>query len=517
MKNLHVGILGSNHGWRSLMEQEGVPFDHLTTVGDLHLYSVIIVGESAGSAEVEVARAVLSGGGAVLCAGEVYRRLTHEPCSMINIGSIYGDEGTAFSRIGAVDLFQECLVPSSANVMMTSDGRPTCYAGSFGNGYLVVLPFDAGRAVMDERVRHKSFFSRRARMPHERVSAVAKGEVRRLVSRALELLHHAQGLPYVHVWRFPSDARSVCSLRIDTDFATPQSIMDIYTLAARLEVPFTWFIHVNAHRELLSAFAKMTSHEIGIHCDRHIELREEKEARTNIEQAQHALSSAGLVARSFAAPYGLWTPGLGAALEQFDVDYSSEFSYDYDNVPSFPMLVGKATRTLQLPIHPVSIGSLRRQSYDETEMVHYFNDIIDAKLAAREPLFLYHHPLNGHLAVLESILTRMKENNIAVGRMIDFAIWWKKRLEVKVNIRINDTIIHLDITSREPTVWLHVTRSDGMEAFAPMDSQIQLDRLTWQLVPVPASRDHVASRGFNPWIPINLIEDRLSQVLYPRS
>lgn len=517
MKNLRVGILGSNPGWRSLMEQEGVPFDHLVGVADLHLYSVIILGEAAKKEEVEATRIFLVAGGAVLCAGEVYRLLTTEPSSIVNIRSMYGDADSAFSGVGPVDLFQECHVPSSANVMTTSDGRPTCYVGSYGSGHLITLPFDAGRAVMDEHVRQKSFLSRRGRMPHERVSAVAKGEVRRLVSRTLEFLHHAQGLPYAHIWRFPSDARSVCSLRIDTDFATPQSIMDLYTLAARLEVPFTWFIHVNAHREILPAFARMTFHEIGIHCDRHIELREEKEARTNIERAQRDLSIAGLNARSFAAPYGLWTEGLGAALEQFDVVYSSEFSYDYDNVPSFPILQGKATRTLQLPIHPVSIGSLRRQSYDETEMVRYFNDVIDAKLVAREPMLFYHHPLNRHLSVLESMLKRMNENNITVGRMVDYALWWKRRLEVKVDIRINDAVIDLDITSPEATVWLHITRGDGTEAFAPMDRQIHLDHLTWQPVPIPMRRDHMTSRRFNPWIPINMIEDRLSHVLYPRS
>ncbi len=98
---------------------------------------------------------------------------------------------------------------------------------------------------------------------------------------------------------------------------------------------------------------------------------------------------------------------LAVQLVDCGFEYSSEFSYDYDNLPSVPRL-RHGEGTLQLPIHPICIGSLKRHSYSDKQMIQYFENVIQRKLASSEPIIFYHHPKDGYYDVLDWLFQEMR-------------------------------------------------------------------------------------------------------------
>ena len=59
--------------------------------------------------------------------------------------------------------------------------------------------------------------------------------------------------------------------------------------------------------------------------------------------------------------------------EDMDFEYSSEFTLDYDDLPFFPYLKDGFSKVLQIPIHPISLGRLRRSHFSKNEMLKYLD------------------------------------------------------------------------------------------------------------------------------------------------
>ena len=541
---IHVGIMGNNAGWRTLLRQEGVPHSPVTGTLSPGEFSAVVASGGLEQSALEALRNFLGGGGGLVCTGGVYAQLSGGRTGKAFTRYLLGDKGTEFFDPELTDVFAESEIPSEANCLRSDRGLHSAFVGEFGGGHLVVLPIDPAVLALDRRAATKSFYAANRRLPFERVSLVSKAGLLKIVSRALMILHHRRGLPYVHRWHYPSDQRSVFALRIDTDYADRAEIAQLHDLARRSDVPLTWFVDVGSQRNFFSLFSEMSADEVGIHCFFHRAYRKPQAYAENIRRAVHEFESAGLDARSYAAPFGLWDELLGEAVEQFKFCYSSEFSYDYDNVPSFPYLGRGFLSTLQVPIHPISIGSLRRQGFREDEMISYFRSVIDRKVQAREPVFLYHHPKNGHLSVLESIFQLVKERGLQPFRMIDYASWWKKRDCEGWRIAVDGSWIRVEIPPgsvpagpgqaasvphapvspgsmpAEPSPsgsgdpWLHIIRPDGMEAFHSMSPALELGQLEWQRPPSPPAlpSDIARIRRFNPWIPIIRTEDRIASL-----
>jgi hypothetical protein len=263
----------------------------------------------------------------------------------------------------------------------------------------------------------------------------------------------------------------------------------------------------------------MDGHEIGVHCYDHVVYDDIEQNALNIRTAMKMLESAGCSPKGIAAPYGTWTNEVARAIQQFGFEYSSEFSYDYDNLPSNPLMTDRQRMALQVPVHPISIGSLRRQSFTSEEMTSYFMDVVKRKIQRRDPLFFYHHPKNNHHEVLETIFKFVQEQQIPVMRMIDVARWWKQRECCMPVVKYDGSALHVDIPHTDERVWLHVTRKDGEECFSPMNRSIGMNSVEWKPspLPVPLPEDISRSRRFNPYIIINRIEDAVNKRLFPRT
>ncbi len=506
-----IGIFGKNlNGWQLLLEQEGVTYIVNPIDYSLHDLSAVIISDTSDIHDVQFILNYLSNGGAILCSAKIFSHISGKTCKETFIRYLIEDSDSIIAGIGMIDVGENVFLPQGANAMRTNDGRYAVFVGEFGGGHVVVLPFDASELVLDNRSMTKSFYSNRNRLPYELVSKISKGNLLKLISRSLEILHHRRGLPYLHKWYYPKDAHSIFSWRIDTDYANPEELNKLYDLIREFGISATWLVDVKSQQEHLTVYKEMAGQEIGIHGYEHQTYDDYTGNKQNIEKAIQAFRLNGLKARCFSAPFGRWNSGLAKAIDESDFVYSSEFSYDYDNVPSYPVVNGKFLKTLQVPVHPISIGNLRRQGFDENAMIDYFRIVMEKKISRREPLFFYHHPKDNHNTVVEQIFDYVSRKKIQKISMIDYAYWWKRRCELGIESTQEQDKLSFKISGSPDEIWLRITRPDGSEAFTPIQRDINLSELRWKQNPSPVQPPEDIHRihKFNPWILLQKFEDK---------
>ncbi len=132
------------------------------------------------------------------------------------------------------------------------------------------------------------------------------------------------------------------------------------------------------------------------------------------------------------------------ALEKQGYRYSSEFSLDYDNFPFFPILDGRFSSVLQIPIHPVCLGSFLATTdvkVDSPVVKNYFEKVLEWKYAQGEPMILYGHPtgtLGKWPAVMLNIIKKAdKFDDIWNTTLTHFSEWWIERDRVQFNALID--------------------------------------------------------------------------------
>ncbi len=229
-----------------------------------------------------------------------------------------------------------------------------------------------------------------------------------------------------------------------------------------------------------NAEAILTKQEIGVHCYEHLTFEDYDANLKNISKAKAKLQQVGLSSKGFAAPFGIWNPALARAIDKMVFDYSSEFSYLYDSFPLYPSHGTETFLTLQVPIHPICIGSLRKVGYTETQMKEYFIRVIDEKLLRDEPLFFYHHPTHHCWDVVRAMLRYVEEKQIDNTTMIDYSRWWLKRLNHSVTVVLDgNTLSVTRKKSHADSIWLHIVRPDGSEAFLAPCENIDMNAVQW--------------------------------------
>jgi hypothetical protein len=336
------------------------------------------------------------------------------------------------------------------------------------------------------------------------------------MTRALELSHHQRGLPFLHSWYYPGVDSNIFSFRIDTDYADLNDLELLYEVLKKHHIHATWFVDVKSQEHILSFFKKIQTEgqEIGVHCYEHTTFDDYEKNAENVALAKQRLAEAGIQPAGFAAPFGKWNRNLSRAVKTHGFEYSSEFSYDYDNFPGYPVSEEKYEPALQIPIHPISIGSLRRQGFSKNEMAAYFDDVVKNKLDRCEPLFFYHHPKNHHSEVLEHLFQVVRQHQLQNMTMAEFARWWKIRAAVRFSAFLKERNIHIkDMMPTENTA-LRISRESNTESIVSPQSVLNLDRVVWKKKPVVTLPSDIRRiRKFNPWIPLNRIENYLHSFL----
>ncbi|MGA9115210.1 MAG: hypothetical protein WB626_00365 [Bacteroidota bacterium] len=499
---VHAALLADAGPWEELLRQEGLPFTRMPhpDAGLLEESSVLILARALAPVEKTAVAGFLRAGGAVLGAARYLEPLLEGSLHAERVEYIVGDGEEVFGGSHLIDLGERIEVPPGAGHLRTPSGSYAVRAGDLLDGHCVALPFDPGALMFDARAANKSFHFHTDRLPAERVSLVSKAEVRYLVHRSLEYLHHRRGLPYAHLWYYPSGDRNLFALRVDTDGASEDALEELYGLAGESALAMSWFLDVKSHEGRLRRFAAMSGQELALHCYEHRTHGTCEQNLAEIRKARHLLGGAGIRAEGFAAPYGEWNPGLGRALEEAGFAYSSEFGYAYDTLPLYPSAYGTSYGTLQVPIHPVCIGSLMAAGYGSRRMAEYFRTVFGRKLSRNEPLFFYHHPGHRHTEVLADLAMAAEEAGIRNTTFGAYAAWWGSRGAVSVTVRAEGSRVRSE--GRGPaTVALHVTAPGGTEAFLPLEGSASLEDgsvFSPAVRPEPAPSDIRRIRAFDP-------------------
>ena len=512
---LNIGIVGNPESWEPLLEQEGVPFGRVADTLLPEQFSAVVSDDDVHDHDLTMMRNYLSRGGGVLCSAKVYAEIRQTTYNQEFIRYLYSDPSSHYSNVGLVDIQSRCRVAWNANQLRTERGSFCVHKGVFNNGHMIVLPFDPTAMFKDTRTSAKSFYSPERRLPFERVSTVSRGGIRKLVARSLEILHHHRGLMYAHLWYYPSDARTIFAFRVDTDQAGPGEIDELYKLVRSHEIPTAWFVDVKNQQLFLPMFSSMEHQEIGAHCFDHKVFDDVQQNESNIRQALSALNGAGIKPEGFVAPFGSWNEGLGRAIRNCGFVYSSEFAYDYDNLPSFPLIGSDPSNVLQTPIHPIGIGSLRRQGYSDDQMMRYFDFVTDMKFSLREPLIFYHHPKDGHEKVLEHLFEAARLPRIAPMYLGEYATWWKRRLRVKPQVEIAGSMLRISANKGPDSSWLRISKPDGTECYTSIRDDVNTENLSWELRPLPFALppNYTRSRSFNYRIPLTRTVDTIARVV----
>jgi len=508
---LQVGLFHCSPGWTSLLKQIGVPFNNIADDFQNDDYAVIVVGEELDLADKKRLHTYAKSGGSLLLNSLAYNFIFGNEICVRQLSFILPDDNSIFRDVGLLDIFSQCTIPIISNELNTVEQKPSAFVGRWNEANIIVFPFDMGKLLNDNRTLDKSFYSPHTRLPFEQVALVSKNSLRWLAATSLEYLFHQQNLPCVKKWNFPPEAQSVFAFRIDTDYANRDEIKKLYALSQKHQLPFTWFVDVKSQQELLPYYAEMKEQEIGIHCFEHQTYDDYQSNYDNVLKAKQLFESNKLDAKGFAAPYGKWNRELGRAIQDLGFEYSSEFSYDYDNLPSYPLLGTEESRVLQVPIHPISIGTLKRLGYSDEDMIEYFRFVIEQKYYAREPILLYHHPKDGHEKVLEWIFETITNMNIPSLRFIEFVNWWKKRVATELNIELDGNVLRLDSSENMNDCSLKITPNNGTEYFCQVQSVINMDEVQWRSTPKakPLPDDYLRIRKFNPWISFIHLQDRV--------
>jgi hypothetical protein len=501
--NLTIGILGEQHGWNLLLQQIGVPYVAVTDSLLPDEFSVVVVSDNVNDRESEMLRQYITLGGAVLCSTKVYARIRQTTAQIVNIEYLYPTHDSVFHSLGIIDVSSRCQLAWNANDLKTNRGGLAAHVGMYADDYIIALPFDPAALVLDQRIAVKSFYSPRRRLPFETVSLVSKGEIRTLVSQCLELLHHRRGLPFVHLWHLPHGARSIFCFRIDTDYGTDEQIRELSRVIHRNGISATWFFDTKSREKSMKDYIEMYKQEIGVHCYDHQTFLDYERNVQNIRKAQAILHNARQDPKGFAAPFGAWNDALGCAIVDCGFEYSSEFSYDYDNLPSVPKLQN-GLGALQLPIHPICIGSLKRHNYSDKHMMSYFSSVLQRKLAGCDPIIFYHHPRDGHHHVLDWLFQEMRQEHVPIKMMSEYARWWKIRIGSIPKFRFTRGSIYIRGVHSDRSLYVRITQPNGTEVIVPTSKQIVLETVHWKQKTgtwrMPA--DYLRARRFNYRIPL---------------
>lgn len=295
-----------------------------------------------------------------------------------------------------------------------------------------------GRGV----VKLFSFSKTQAR---EEVAFRPKRPLRDALRAALHTAYAGLNIPMPVLSYYPSGYRSVFSFRVDADEYDAAQFSRFFQAAApnarHISIFFCMASYDSQPDEIRRC--REAGFDLHSHAYTHYTYRSIAQNLFNMRKAGEALKRAGIPQNGFCSPYGRWNPKLQKAIDETGFAFSSEFSYDYDGVPSYPVMDGQRSPTLQVPVHPVGLGVYMEAAgnYDAAEISAYFKKNFEAKLAAGEPLLFYDHPttwLGVYPEVMHHFFNWADRADIWKASMSEWADWWGKRRYLNWDAALTD-------------------------------------------------------------------------------
>jgi hypothetical protein len=469
-----LSILNDELGWRQIFEQEGIGYNVLPIIPD-KMPEPIIINRNLSDSEVIKIRSLLNNGLSILTDFSNLKKIipdfAYKPKKILYL---LNDGRDLFNNITAVDL-----------ELNGYENDTEIFSKNYGKGYIIALPFDVSQAICDFRSERKPFYYHSRKFPNEIVSVVSKGTVRKLVVNCIRKLYAKMNLPYVHLWYYPNEYASAFAFRVDTDFGPEDTLQATFDLENKSAIPFTYFINTKEHPKL-----SRNQRDFQIHCYIHEVYKDYQRNFDNIQKAKNILEQTGIRPIGFVSPYGFWNQSLQQAMEDCGMQYSSEFSLSYDDLPFFPVMNNRVSSVLQIPVHPICIGRLVHAGLSPDKCIDYYQKYFDRQHQANEPIFIYDHPhrivqFNDVFYQIFSYAKKMPD--LWITNLTEFCYWWKSRLQILNDSqwKINNQTIEIKITSQLNNVSLHIITPDQQQAFVPLKQSLyNLKDLSYKSIPM---------------------------------
>uniref|UniRef100_A0A7V3ZW02 NodB homology domain-containing protein n=1 Tax=candidate division WOR-3 bacterium TaxID=2052148 RepID=A0A7V3ZW02_UNCW3 len=296
----------------------------------------------------------------------------------------------------------------------------------------VYFPFCLKDFLKNHEIRAKYFYFSLLKFPYEFVSKINKGSFRQLVINSLVNILKQNNLSYYYLPYYPENYSSVFLFRIDGDFATQKTVEKVFDFLIKEELKFTFFVDVKSSVNFLKFFGEKQNEKIDIqlHCYLHYLDKEKEKILRNLFKGKKLLEDIGIKIFGFAAPFGLWNCSLNEVLEELEFSYSSEFGFDYDDLPILPIITDRFSKVWQIPIHPISISRLKTLKFSIKEMVAYYQEYILRTYHKGYPIIIYAHPqeILAFPEVFKEIFSFVKNfSQIKIMTFTEFFEWWQKR------------------------------------------------------------------------------------------
>lgn len=382
-----------------------------------------------------------------------------------------------FGSLPPCDVYRRCSIPAEANLFPNQDNVNTCMEFNYGKGRMIIFPSGFFSLINDPVIKRKNFYSEYSRREmNERVSRVSKGSTYHYLQRSLENLFHFKNLPFVSLWPFPDGADNIFGFRVDTDFADPDDLKKLYSICIKNNIRASWFVETKSPGKNIDFFRNLEKQETGLHCFRHKVFNNYKDNFQNISEGINLLNNINIKPSGFAAPYGEWNYPLADAVNDLNFMYSSEFGYAYDSFPFYPFLKNSFSGTMQMPIHPVSVGRLHWGGHAEEEMIRYFEDVINYKLAMSEPIIFYTHPGEKRFHIFDSVFEKINSLGIPNYTLKEFAEWWKERCKLDYSASFENGKLNVAPQQENNSIWIKAVYPDKSIYIIKMSGDINLIR-----------------------------------------
>ncbi|MAO64755.1 MAG: hypothetical protein CL666_07120 [Balneola sp.] len=437
-----IGIQELDEGWSAVLDQIGVCYEKVNY--DLELaqnYSAIILNETPDSYSVSELHQYMKDGGALVELKGIHPFLHRHHFRKEHIETLFNNTSNEnFRHIPYLDLFSEVEFHNEATLF-----EGLIHFQVWKRGVIGFFGADPSKLIHKTGYKRKRFYSESGFYPDEIVSKVSKHALLQSFVVMLRQLHYRRSLPFVQKWTSP-DKKPVFGFRIDTDFADQEAIDRLYQVLHKNKVKGTWFLHVKAHEEWLSAFKDLEDQELALHGYDHGTSKAVSKTRDNISTGQELLQQNNIESDGFCAPYGIWNKALERAISDFNFKYSSEFTFTYDGFPLKP----EKPFPIQVPVHPICTGSLSRKRYDEAAMASYFAQVLQRKLGRFEPVIFYHHPLQPGLQVWDHLFKLINAQELTNLTFLEFAEFWNSRAQINFEAVFdgNSVLIESDSASQ---------------------------------------------------------------------
>ncbi|MCK4654832.1 MAG: hypothetical protein KAU01_10350 [Candidatus Cloacimonetes bacterium] len=478
--SLKVGLFPNNPGWEIILNQEDIFYEIISENSNLtpENFAVIILSNIILEKHKTEILSYLQNKGSILFDARCYSVFFKIKTKSKKLDFLTPDETSIFSNSGLVDIYSKIYLLKSDNLELLDQGLQIQQSKA-GKENILVLPFDVNNLMLDTHSVRRKFYFQRKELPSEIVAKIAKSPIRRIVKTSLEHLFHLRNLPFVQMWYYPDGFTNAFLFRVDTDFCKAEDAEKLSYICEKNQIKATWFVDTSSQKLDTEPYINIKNQEIALHCARHRVFEDYQQNYDNLSEGKKELERAKFSPFGYASPFGEWNSKLCKAIEDLDFEYSSEFALNYDDFPYYPFIEGKKSNVLQIPIHPISIGRLRRSHLSEAEMLKYYLNLINEKMRQNEPIIFYHHPHQKRFEIFDEIFNEINKHKIWKPDFSEFSNWWKKRSKIQPDFTLKDNKLISNSNNYDEMIYLKISQKESF-SITKIKEKIELKELDWE-------------------------------------